>query len=240
MKRPALAVDRRSLEQQAADALREAILAGRYIPGTRLTEMSLAAELGLSRGTVRGALQQLVHEGLAVLEPYKGWAVRSLSAQDAWEIYTLRNALEGLATRIVAEAITPEKAAAVDGAFVQLRQAVEQGRRERIVRADFQLHRTIMQLSGHGRLQAQYQIIEKQTQLFFNLAGAFLELGDYIDLHTQLVDAIKAGKAELAERIASEHNTIDGAALVKRLAVREREGAPRKSPQPGARLPEPR
>jgi DNA-binding GntR family transcriptional regulator len=225
----------RSLDRQAADAIREAILSGVYQPSTRLTELSLAADLGLSRGTIRAALQQLSYEGLVVLAPYRGWSVIRLSAKDAWEIYTLRNALEGLASRIAAETITAQKCERIDAAFEALKAAVRIGRRERIIKADFELHRTIVELADHTRLSAQYQVIEKQTLLFFAMAGAFLQLQDYIDLHVPLMDAIRSGNAPAAERIASDHNTIDGAALVKKLARREkRAGQP---PAQERRLP---
>lgn len=220
-----LTINSRSLEQQAADAIREAVLSGQYAAGSRLTELSLVADLGLSRGTIRGALQQLSFEGLVTLSPYKGWSIISLSAKDAWEIYTLRNALEGLASRIVAEDINAEKIERIDAAFSVLKDAVRSGRRDRIVKADFSLHRTIIKLSGHARLLVQYQVIEKQTQMFFTMAGAFLQIQDYIDLHVQLIEAIKSGKAQTAERIASDHNTIDGAALAEKLNAAERRRA---------------
>jgi DNA-binding GntR family transcriptional regulator len=225
----AVPITPKSLDRQAADAIREAILSGGCQPGSRLTELSLVADLGLSRGTIRAALQQLSHEGLVVLAPYRGWSVISLSAKDAWEIYTLRNALEGLATRIVADAITPAKLARIDAAYESLRDAVRGGRRERIIKADFELHRTIIELAEHSRLLAQYQVIEKQTMMFFAMAGAFLQVQDYLDLHVQLIDAIRAGNGQAAERIASDHNTIDGAALVKKLASMER-----RKPRPSA------
>jgi DNA-binding GntR family transcriptional regulator len=211
----------RSLERQAASAIEEGILSGYYAPGSRLTELSLVADLKLSRGTIRGALQQLSFSGLVSLSPYRGWSIVKLSAKDAWEIYTLRNALEGLASRIVAESITAAKAEQIEGAFAALKEAVRGGRREKIVRADFGLHRLIIELSGHSRLLTQYQIIEKQTLMFFAMAGVFLRLQDYVDLHVQLVKAIISGKAEAAERIASDHNTIDGHALVEKLRAQE-------------------
>src|SRR6185312_17062491 len=49
--------------QQVVEALRSAIVAGRYEPGERLIETSLSEELGTSRGPVREALRQLEKEG---------------------------------------------------------------------------------------------------------------------------------------------------------------------------------
>ncbi len=52
------------LQRQLYDQLREAVLAGRLAPGTRLpASRSLARELGCSRNTVLAAVEQLVAEG---------------------------------------------------------------------------------------------------------------------------------------------------------------------------------
>jgi DNA-binding GntR family transcriptional regulator len=97
-----LEVQRRSLDAQAADKLRDAILTGSFQPGERLTEEVIAELLGLSRGTIRGSLRLLMHEGLILQEPYRGYSVRSLTSRDAWELFTLRNALEAFAARLFA------------------------------------------------------------------------------------------------------------------------------------------
>ena len=53
-----------ALQRQVYAALREAILAGRLPPGTRLpSTRTLANELGAARNTVVGAFEQLAAEG---------------------------------------------------------------------------------------------------------------------------------------------------------------------------------
>lgn len=229
-------ISRRRIEEQAADAVREEILRGKLAPGSRITEIGLAEELGVSRSTLRTALQMLSHEGLVVNAPYRGWSVQTLSAQDAWELYTLRNTLEALATRIVADTITPAKIEVVRGAFENMIAASNAHSRRRITEADFAFHRKIVELSGHSRLVAQYQIIEQQMKLFFAFCSPFLQFEDYVDLHVQLVEAVCSGDAAAAERIAENHNTDDGKALVEKL--REIELASQRSD--GQRMARPR
>lgn len=68
----------RTLTDQVADALREAINNGRFLPGSQLpTEADLQREHGVSRNTVRQALARLANEGLTVSTPRKGTFVRS-------------------------------------------------------------------------------------------------------------------------------------------------------------------
>lgn len=102
-------ISKQSLEEQAADFLRQQILAGHYVSGDKLTESTLAKDLELSRTTVRMALNTLASEGLVSQKPYAGWSVTTLTDHDIWEIYHLRVALESQAAQMAAETITPEK-----------------------------------------------------------------------------------------------------------------------------------
>lgn len=221
-KRPHLEIVKRSLDIQAADKLRDAILAGHFQPGERLTEEALAASLLLSRGTVRAALRQLIHEGLIVQEAYKGYSVQTLSANDARELCTLRNVLEGFAARLVAERIDAGTTRRLDEAFDKLVRAVNEKARKCAVEADFDLHRTIIQSARHSKLEVHYGLIEQQMRLYQTLVSKFLSLQDYVRLHADLVDAMKRGNAHEAERIALQHNTADGELLVERLLEIER------------------
>jgi DNA-binding GntR family transcriptional regulator len=224
-KRSNLTVVPRSLDDQAADIIREQILRGEFPPGTRLLEIELSEQLNLSRGTIRSALQQLTYEGLVVQFPYRGCAVSGLSSQDAWELYTLRSALEGLAAELAAEAITPAKAETLQAALQQLAQAAAGGNWNEVADVDFALHQTIIQLSGHQRLQEQYKIVGQQIRLYIASCNALSPtLDGIVEDHKLLVEAICSGNAATAEQIAKAHN-IDGKALIEYLQAAERQRA---------------
>src|SRR3989440_4874715 len=74
----------------------------------RLSDVTLAAQLGMSRTPVRQALERLVHEGLGRSDPRRGFWTRTFTAQDIHEIYDLRAALEGLAVRLAASRLSQE------------------------------------------------------------------------------------------------------------------------------------
>lgn len=216
-----MAIVPRSLDVQAAEVLREEILNGTLTPGSRLLEIELSERLKLSRGTIRSALQQLAYEGLVVQFPYRGCVVAGLTAKDAWELYTLRSALESLAARLAATAIRADKVDRLQASLQQLKVAAKQGWKE-VTEADFALHKTILNLSEHHRLQAQYQIISSQIKLYIASCNALNpDLEEIIRQHESLVAAICSGDAERAEKIAKEHNT-DGQLLVEHLQRLER------------------
>ncbi len=86
-----------SLRQQATDRLRKAILYGHFEPGEKLVEKDLCQQLGISRPLLRESLQHLQAEGLITIIPHKGPMVTTLTAQEANEIYQIRERLEQLA-----------------------------------------------------------------------------------------------------------------------------------------------
>ncbi|MBN9274574.1 MAG: GntR family transcriptional regulator, partial [Mesorhizobium sp.] len=94
--------EKRLLDRRAADQIRAHILEGVLPAGERLLETQLSEELEVSRGTVRSALAQLANEGLVQQVAFTRWEVSGTSTVDAWEIYTLRGALEGLGARLAA------------------------------------------------------------------------------------------------------------------------------------------
>lgn len=219
--KPSLSVIPRSLDSQAADIIREHILTGELSPGTRLLEIELAKQLNVSRGSIRSALQQLTYEGLVVQFPYRGCAVSGLSSQDAWELYTLRSALESLAAQLAAQTITLDKADRLNGALQDLTNAAKCGDWEKVAEADYQLHRIIIQLSSHQRLQEQYRIIGQQIRLYIASCNALSpDLAEIVEQHEHLVNAICSGNISVAEQMAREHNQ-DGQALVKHLQALE-------------------
>ena len=81
-----------SLAMQARQALERTILAGDYLPGERLVEERLCAELGISRPPLREALKELAHTGLVEHIPRKGVRIMSITQHDVFEIATLETA----------------------------------------------------------------------------------------------------------------------------------------------------
>lgn len=202
-----LRLPKRRLDGQAADVLREQILSGRFAPGLRLVEATLADQLGVSRGTVRAALSELAHEGLVSQVAYTKWMVPELSAADAWELYSLRGSLEGLAARLASEHRTPETMKALREAYERLEEAVTAERRSAVAAADLALHKTIVAITGHRRLIGQYKLIEQQVRHYIATSNADIaDQHELLNQHEPIVRAIAAGDAEQAERLAHDHN----------------------------------
>ena len=88
------------LRRQVLEELRQSIIAGRLSPGERLVERELISMMGVSRTVIREALRQLESEGLVTIIPNKGPVVRTLTLEEAQDLYAIRAVLEGLAARL--------------------------------------------------------------------------------------------------------------------------------------------
>ena len=94
-----------SSPDSVAEALLDGIKTGRYVPGQRLIEADLTAELDVSRGPVREALKRLAAEGVVQLIPHRGAYIRKLSRREVMDILTIQEVLTALAARLAAEHI---------------------------------------------------------------------------------------------------------------------------------------
>jgi len=202
-----LVINKRSLDDQAADLLRQDIINGDLTPGTRLVETTLAKEYDLSRGTIRTALHSLGNEGLVTQVPYAGWSVTKLESQDIWELYTLRSTFEGMAAKLAAENIDEDGVEKLTSAYQDLLNLCEGDDLKAITYADLKLHKTIVELSNHKRLAHQYRLIENQFLVYITAANRVFDPKQVGVSHQDLVDAICNGEGARAEAEAVKNIT---------------------------------
>lgn len=83
-----------SLKDQVYDYLKEAIIRGELQFGSFYSVQWVASRLGVSRTPVREAVQQLQHEGLIDVFPYKGFTIKTISPAVIEEVFEVREAIE--------------------------------------------------------------------------------------------------------------------------------------------------
>jgi DNA-binding GntR family transcriptional regulator len=200
-------VEHSPLADKVYESLRQAIMSGKLVPGERLLEAKLAEEIGVSRAPVREAISRLEMEGLIDLLPRRGSYVSTLSEEDAWEVYTLRAALEGLAYGLAKEHISEDGFAKLQAIVDRMKQCVEEGDREGLSELDTAFHRTVVELVGHARLQAVWMSINSQIAL---LSQRVIRK-DYPDIaiihkrHAALLDHLRHSSGEDAARAIRDH-----------------------------------
>jgi DNA-binding GntR family transcriptional regulator len=220
-------ISRRSLAKQAVDQLRGQILSGHLAAGERLVETAIAEEVGLSRSTIRGALAELAHEGLVTQVAYTKWMVTELTAESAWDLYTLRSALEGLAVRLAASQVTAEQIERIRKAQQRLEKAASRDDKVALAEADFSLHELLIELSGNAQLMKHYRLIAQQVRLLIASSNSLIAAAaDVVAQHKPIVEAICAGDEDAAEALMREHSLGEGRRLVEHLRKVKSDGLP--------------
>jgi DNA-binding GntR family transcriptional regulator len=105
------APDDTSLRSQVYDSLRDALTAGRFTPGQKLSFRFIAGTLGVSLTPVREAIRRLVAEGAFEMRPNRSVRVPLMTRDKILELRDIRLAVEGLATEKAALLTTREQAA---------------------------------------------------------------------------------------------------------------------------------
>src|SRR6202046_2344633 len=88
--------------------LRECILDGTLTPGTKLSQVALAEQLGISRTPLREVLRMLQEEGLVEIEPNQRTRVAGLDPQELDDTYAVRILMETLALSMTMATFGPD------------------------------------------------------------------------------------------------------------------------------------
>lgn len=89
----------KTIIEDVQNTLRQAIMAGALVPGSKLRTEALRNEFGVGSSTVREALSRLLIEDLVTTEGQRGFRVKQISTRDFLEISEMRTLLECTALR---------------------------------------------------------------------------------------------------------------------------------------------
>jgi DNA-binding GntR family transcriptional regulator len=212
---PALSPISSSTRREVAVAtIRRALLSGELAPGERVKEATMATLLGISRPTVREAMNQLIAEGALVQEPYKGVRVAQPSTQDLIDVAEVRVSLETLAALRIARDPDGAAMAALRKALRNHLDALEADDAVTASRTHLALHATLWRASGNAILERIWPLVESQIQSAMTLDQATRHApARDAELHQRLVDTIAAGDeaaiiAEVRAHIAQSADEV--------------------------------
>jgi len=182
--------------------IRQHILDGSLREGERLTEESLASQLGISKSPVREALNRLESEGLISIESRRGAHVRSFSFKEAYDVYSLREVLEVHAVGIAK--LTPAFIADLEASTIRTKRNHEDGNTLVQVQEDIRFHSLIAAATGNVEL---CRILENinQKSIMCRLKTHSLVAVASPNCHDEIYEALKAGDRELARQAMRDH-----------------------------------
>ncbi|HLX56592.1 MAG TPA: GntR family transcriptional regulator [Ktedonobacteraceae bacterium] len=172
----------------------------------RLSDVTLAEQLGMSRTPVRQALERLVQEGLVRSDPRRGFWTSTFTAQDIHEIYDLRGALEVLAVRLAAPRLSQEDLKAHLEALYAVRAELDTHPVLRFLQVDIRFHMLITRASGNGRLIHSLSLLRSQLSMF-QMQDTFYPRRMEIALndHEQILLSLLVGNIDEATDCLARH-----------------------------------
>lgn len=210
-----------SVTEEAIDKIRELIVSGSWGPGDRLPkESELAAQLGLSRNSLREAVRALsqlrvleVRQGdgtyVTSLEPElllesTGFVSHLLVGDTALELFEVRRLLEGAAAALAAARIDAE---GKEKLRRKLDQMVEAETVEELVQADVDFHAVIARATGNTFLTSLLATLSSRTMRARMWRARTVDnaLDVTRDEHRRIYEAITSGDPELARAAAMAH-----------------------------------
>jgi len=197
---------RKPLAEEAADQIRDEILAGRLGQGERLVETRIAEALNISRGPVREAFKLLRAEALVREERNSGTYVVSLSSSDIHEIYDLRAAIESRAAKLLARRGHPAEIDEMKRALAELEEAAGRADVAAVSRTDLAFHETVCRLTGNQRLHAVFMRYVPIVRTVIRLDEyLYRSPGEIADEHRPLLAAIEKRDPDLAAALFEAH-----------------------------------
>jgi DNA-binding GntR family transcriptional regulator len=213
-----------TLSERVFHNLKEEIVSGNIPQGQKISEVNLATRFNISRGPLREALRQLESINLIERTPHSGSKVISLTYRKILELYQIREAMEGYATRLASSEMTQSE---IDGLYRLLDQHNEQ----------VQSSGEHVYIQQEGNLDFHYYIYSKcNNQWLFDYLDNKLyqllrmcrqhtaKISSRADLglieHTAIVNAISNRDGELSELLMRRH--INGAwKTIKDIVIEE-------------------
>jgi DNA-binding GntR family transcriptional regulator len=198
----------RGVREQIASRLRDEILSGRLAEGERLSELQLAKRFRVSRGPIREAFVQLIHEGLLVTKRNCGVRVAPSAPDSVRKLVTpIRRTRETYALQLVFDDLTEDDFGALNGILERIRVACRQRDYAAAVEQDIAFHRFLLERAGQADLLAIWSTIVARIRRHFlkvHLAHRNRPIDVYAR-HQALVKVFQTGDKEAAVKALEEH-----------------------------------
>lgn len=187
------------------EQLRGRIISMELLPGTPISENDLSARLGVSRTPIREALLLLVEEGLIEVVPKVGTFVTRLDMNQVAEAQFLREAVEIASLRAVELPLDATRVEELESNLRAQTLAAESDLPS-FFALDEAFHRGLMAMAGHeaswSTVAAAKGHLDRARVVGVHHVPNVLR---FVEQHTAVFEALKAGDLDLAEGCLREH-----------------------------------
>lgn len=176
-----------------------------FRPGERINEIELSKALDVSRTPLREALNRLVTEGFLTSEPNKGFYCRPLDAQQVFDLYEFRCALEVVNVRLACERASDEELRGIEGFVHESKDETDDLQAIRLLRLDEQFHERIALLSHNEECARMLRSVNSRIHFV-----RWIDMQKGRRVHTQaehleIVRALRLRDVDLSTTLLRDH-----------------------------------
>lgn len=199
---------RGSMRDRVVDELRRAITRGDLAPGERLTEWTVANQLGVSRGPVREGMLELEREGLLRINPNRGAIVMGMTDEELLDLLLpIRLTIERFAATALSQSVPDTTVADLESHLAAMTAAAERGDTDAVMETDLAFHRCMVEASEHAHALQLWQSIYPRigAQLHRIGRGRTGSLPQIPGEHRALIELLQNGDAERLAEALEQH-----------------------------------
>lgn len=192
-------------EQVIYARLFDVILEQKLPPGAKLTETPLSNVFGVSRTVIRRVLLRLSHEGVVEIKPNIGASVVSTTPEEVAQYFETRRILENAVVKKIAGQLNEFKIETLSSLVREENRFQEVGNRAKALRKSTEFHFYLADLTDNHALADIVKNVISRTSLIvsqYNLLGSG---GCACSDHSSLINVLKDGTPDEAEKIMDEH-----------------------------------
>lgn len=192
-----------STAQQVHDWLHRRVVTGELLPGARLSETEIAAQLGLSRQPVREAFIRLAEGGLAEIRPQRGTYIGRISMRAVLSARLIREAVESDLARMVAQ--TRPDLSTFHAQIAAQEAAHAAGDVPGFIWADDRFHAALAEAAGCPAVWQDLDRLKAQMNRMRHLSMRVFDRADTIAQHRTMLAALETGDPDAAEAATRAH-----------------------------------
>ncbi|MCL8000466.1 GntR family transcriptional regulator [Brucella sp. 21LCYQ03] len=193
---PSLADDQ-PLAIQTAAKIREMLITGELLPGSKLSEQQISTQFGISRNTLREVFRLLTSQNLLTYIPNRGVFVATPDEGAVVDIYRVRRVIQKGAAQVAVPghpALTRMKALLEQAALAQ-----KAGNWRQVGTINMEFHRAMVELCDSPRLSSCFDLVLAELRLVFAQLEDTAHLHEsYIALNSELLALLETGACENA------------------------------------------
>ncbi|MDO9555910.1 MAG: GntR family transcriptional regulator [Atribacterota bacterium] len=194
------------LSQKVYRILKTGIVKKYLKPGTKLLEVKIAKQMGVSRTPVREAIRELAAEGFVKMIPNQGVIVSIASIEDTQEVLQIRSVLEGLAARLATKVINGEEIKELEKYIEQMEYYANKDNALAFSKMDVEFHELILNICGNNRLiQIRKNLSDQAHRYRIRSLSIPGRLKHSLKEHQEILEALKRKDSEQADKLSQKH-----------------------------------